>query len=358
MSAIARIGQDFGIFQEDAEKIFLAASKIPTRPRTVVDKYTILDGELDPAFPYQGRIKQVFYCFSQSETMAPFLVSVALKGLAKNWEVKNEVAIYNRFADDIGIAKPLLVKEVGEFQYIILELFNQGALTEFLLENHEALEPWQRDWIFYSVASAVQKCHDRGIVLRDLKTDNILVRTLADGSIEAKLTDFGMALYLPTATETEKRRPCGTPDWLPPEVYLNKFQRKPFSPANFSADLWALGLVFYTEHLLEACIGDLEANRGLRGIALPEFPQFNSIHFGPFTEEIRELLSMTPEARPPVAWIVKRVSDIYRRVYQGFPIPYKIPDPKPLTFEQILDVCGRVKTKSGERILDKIRSYL
>ena len=56
--------------------------------------------------------------------------------------------------------------------------------------------------------------HTKNIVYRDLKPENLLIG--ADGYL--KLTDFGFAKFIDSRTYTL----CGTPEYLAPEILLNK----------------------------------------------------------------------------------------------------------------------------------------
>ena len=68
------------------------------------------------------------------------------------------------------------------------------------------------------------------IAYRDLKPENLLIG--ADGYL--KLTDFGFAKVIKSRTYTV----CGTPEYIAPEVLLNKGHGTP-------VDWWALGILIY-----------------------------------------------------------------------------------------------------------------
>ena len=71
--------------------------------------------------------------------------------------------------------------------------------------------------------------HTKNIVYRDLKPENLLIGD--DGYL--KLTDFGFAKIVEGRTYTL----CGTPEYLAPEILLNKGH-------SFPVDWWCLGILY------------------------------------------------------------------------------------------------------------------
>ena len=90
--------------------------------------------------------------------------------------------------------------------YLALELINGGELFTYL------------------------RGHNKDIVYRDLKPENILIHK----SGYLKLTDFGFAKVIEGRTYTL----CGTPEYLAPEIILNKGHGKP-------VDWWTCGILLY-----------------------------------------------------------------------------------------------------------------
>ena len=76
----------------------------------------------------------------------------------------------------------------------------------------------------------VEYMHDKDIIYRDLKPENLLFDK--DGYL--KLTDFGFSKVVVERTYTL----CGTPEYIAPEIILNQGHSKP-------VDWWAFGVLLY-----------------------------------------------------------------------------------------------------------------
>lgn len=74
--------------------------------------------------------------------------------------------------------------------------------------------------------------HERGVVYRDLKPENLLL----DAFGYTKLVDFGFAKHIGYGRKTWTF--CGTPEYVAPEIILNKGH-------DLSVDLWSLGILMF-----------------------------------------------------------------------------------------------------------------
>ncbi len=117
--------------------------------------------------------------------------------------------------------------------FMAMEYVPGGTLKERLnkggpLDSHEAAS------IASQVAEALAVAHQRGIVHRDIKPQNVLLTT----SGEAKVADFGIARAVSARTMTEANLVLGTAAYMSPE----QFRGERVGP---QSDLYSLGVVLY-----------------------------------------------------------------------------------------------------------------
>ncbi|KAJ2951831.1 hypothetical protein O0L34_g13994 [Tuta absoluta] len=86
---------------------------------------------------------------------------------------------------------------------------------------------------FWQILSAVEYCHERRIVHRDLKAENLLL----DANMNIKIADFGFSNYY--AQGELLATWCGSPPYAAPEVFEGKRYTGP------EIDIWSLGVVLY-----------------------------------------------------------------------------------------------------------------
>eukprot|EP00931_Biecheleriopsis_adriatica_P011447 TRINITY_DN112538_c0_g1_i1.p1 TRINITY_DN112538_c0_g1~~TRINITY_DN112538_c0_g1_i1.p1 ORF type:complete len:334 (-),score=97.02 TRINITY_DN112538_c0_g1_i1:44-1045(-) len=132
------------------------------------------------------------------------------------------------------MSHPFIVNMFGAFhdQFYIFMLLEYIVGGEFFTHLRKAGRFENELSMFYSaqIAAIFEYCHHLDIVYRDLKPENILIN--GDGYV--KLTDFGFAKQIEHRTYTL----CGTPEYIAPEVLLNKGHGKP-------VDWWTLGILIY-----------------------------------------------------------------------------------------------------------------
>ena len=122
---------------------------------------------------------------------------------------------------------------VQGFLYMAMELVEGVSLRE-VLRREKKLEIRRAVGLASQVAAALHCAHVHGVVHRDIKAENILLR--ADGCI--KVLDFGVASMEGTSALTRANEIVGTVEYMAPEQILGE----PVSPAT---DLYALGVLLY-----------------------------------------------------------------------------------------------------------------
>ncbi|PWW22120.1 serine/threonine-protein kinase [Geodermatophilus normandii] len=124
--------------------------------------------------------------------------------------------------------------DTGEtLAYLVMELV-EGEPLSALLRREGHLDTATTLSVLEQTAAALAEAHRAGLVHRDVKPGNILVR--ADGSV--KITDFGIAWSAGSVPLTQTGQVIGTPQYLSPEQAEGHL-------ATPASDVYALGLVGY-----------------------------------------------------------------------------------------------------------------
>ena len=123
--------------------------------------------------------------------------------------------------------------------FIVMELLEGESLGDRLSLRSMSVDEVVE--VVRQTAKALTDAHDRGIVHRDIKPDNIFLSESA-GELHVKVLDFGIAKSIEmTHTEqlTGQGMVLGTPDFMSPEQLTRA------SAVDFQCDLWALSVVTY-----------------------------------------------------------------------------------------------------------------
>ncbi len=132
-----------------------------------------------------------------------------------------------------NIVKVFDVSFGDNFQYIIMEYIDGITLKEYI-ERKQSV-PW-KDALYFTVQilRALQHAHDKGIVHRDVKPQNIML--LRDGTV--KVTDFGIARFSRSDERTITDKAIGSVHYISPEQAKG-------GPIDEKADLYSVGVLMY-----------------------------------------------------------------------------------------------------------------
>ena len=118
-------------------------------------------------------------------------------------------------------------------QYIVMEHVDGITLKEYI--NEQGIIRWKEAVHFeMQILKALQHAHDKGIIHRDIKPQNIIL--LQDGSI--KVTDFGIARFARSETKTMTNSAIGSVHYISPEQAKGDYTDE-------RADLYSAGVVLY-----------------------------------------------------------------------------------------------------------------
>src|SRR6266446_3422297 len=123
--------------------------------------------------------------------------------------------------------------EQRPWYYLVMPYIEGGTLREYLLQR-KRLSLEEAASFIDQVASALQYAHDHGVVHRDVKPSNILLRP--DGY--AYLVDFGLAkAMMETESLTNEGALIGTPEYMAPE--------QSNGTSDHRSDIYSLGIILY-----------------------------------------------------------------------------------------------------------------
>ena len=139
----------------------------------------------------------------------------------------------------------------------------------------------------------MKHCHDRKILHRDLKAQNIFLTK--NGIV--KLGDFGIAKVLSSTVE-KAVTVVGTPYYLSPEIIQN-------SPYNFKSDIWSLGVLLYEMCALRPPFNGSNIHQLAMQIVKGTYPPLPSTYSYELRGLINKLITQDPVKRPNINTILK-----------------------------------------------------
>jgi serine/threonine protein kinase len=163
--------------------------------------------------------------------------SICLRNGISLHEVQNEIELHK------SLQHPSIIKIYGSqihegIAYLFLEYAKFGDLFHLIQNENKDIQKLSKKRkfkIFYQCVSVLAYMHDKGIVHRDVKPENVLL----DENFDVRLCDFEWAIKL---SENSRRKTlCGTIEYMAPETLNGQIQTE-------KTDIWALGKIFMLCH--------------------------------------------------------------------------------------------------------------
>ncbi len=165
---------------------------------------------------------------------------VAIKILSQHQQMEEQSVA--RFKQEIKLARQIVhpnvirIFDLGEqhgMKFITMEYFRSEQIKVLISEN----TPFQTDVgldIALQICAGLTAAHKKGIIHRDIKSQNIMVDT--DGNV--KILDFGIAKSGEVGGLTTDGSVLGTPEYISPEAIMQK-------SVDARSDIYSLGIVLF-----------------------------------------------------------------------------------------------------------------
>ena len=168
------------------------------------------------------------------------------------------------------------------------KIANQKKIGKVMYNEDQIL-----DW-FVQMGLAIKHIHDRKILHRDLKTQNIFMTQ----TNQIKIGDFGIARVLQHTYDCAQTA-IGTPYYLSPEICQEK-------PYNQKSDIWSLGCILYEMVTLRHAF-DANSMKGLvLKILRGTYPAIPSNYSQDLKDLIADMLIKDPAKRPSMRKILEK----------------------------------------------------
>ena len=178
--------------------------------------------------------------------------------------------------------------------YLVMERMDGGDVFDRIIDMNKYTEKDARDLAKF-LLEAVHLLHTKNIAHRDLKPQNILLKSKKDNA-NIKLADFGFACRVHTPQSLTTR--CGTPTYVAPEILKN-------IPYDQSADMWSVGVILYVLLVGYPPFSSENQNVLFQKIRTADY-NFRDVDWKTISPQAKELVEHLLVVDPVQRWTAKR----------------------------------------------------
>jgi len=185
---------------------------------------------------------------------------------------------------------------------IVMDYADNGDLQTKIKDKHKfkpksgVLDYFSEDQVlnwFTQICLALKHCHDRKILHRDLKSQNIF---LTKKNI-VKLGDLGIARVL-SNTRSKAKTVVGTPYYLSPEIIESQ-------PYSFKSDVWSLGVLLYEMCALQPPFNASSLHQLAQRIIKGQFEKLPRAYSASLNQLVGCMLQKDPSKRPSINQLLR-----------------------------------------------------
>ena len=145
--------------------------------------------------------------------------------------IKREFKIIKEL-DHLNIIKTYSIRDDPKKFYIIMEYCEKGELFKYIIKNKKLKEN-EAAFFFYQIINGIEYIHNKNIVHRDMKPENLLI---TENNI-IKIIDFGLSNYFYNNNLLSTL--CGSPSYSSPELLSGEKYE------GFPVDIWSIGITLF-----------------------------------------------------------------------------------------------------------------
>ena len=237
------------------------------------------------------------YIYESTKDFNQYAAKLVNKNKLKRSKAKQSIISEIKIQQSLNHPKIVKIKSCSEdndYVYIIQELCKNRSLADLLIKRDHLSEFEVQSYMFQLI-QGLKYLHDKNIIHRDLKTNNIFL----NDQLELKIGDFGLIAKL-EGRRDRRNTFCGTTYYMAPEV-INP-GKKGYS---FEVDIWSMGVIMYKLLTGKYPFDDNDENIVYKKIldghfSFPEKPYISNVA----KDLIKQILVIDPKLRPGLNQII------------------------------------------------------